>query len=89
MLLSNKQINNRIKLFLMAFAQVFMVVANTYFIANNGVGGIIIAGFFINYIWTHNVRKVAFGNEWDRLIYTSGAVLGSISGYFTAKVVNF
>jgi len=89
MSLSNRQNLERIKLFAMAFAQVFMVVANTCFIANNKIGGIIVAGFFINYIWTHNVRKVAFGCEWDRLIYTAGAVLGSIAGYFTAKVINF
>ena len=70
MSLSNQQVKlERLKLFLMAFAQVFMVVANTCFIANKKIGGLIIAGCFINYIWTHNVKKVAFGNEWDRLIY--------------------
>ena len=72
----------------MGFIQVFLVVANMYFIANKVILGIIILAFLINYIWSHNVRKIAFGKELDRIIYSIGATSGAISGYYSAvKVV--
>ena len=70
------------------FIQCLLVVANTYFIANNGIVGIWVAGFFISYVWSHNVRKVAFGNEWDRITYATGAMLGSVSGFYLAKLIS-
>jgi hypothetical protein len=73
-----------INLFITGFLQVFFVVANTYFIAHNNIPGIIFASFLISYTWSHNVKKVAFGTEIDRLIYSLGAMCGAISGYLLA-----
>jgi len=78
---------NRIKLFITGFLQVFFVVANTYFIAHNNILGIVIASFLISYTWSHNVKKIAFGTELDRLIYSLGAMFGAISGYLIAKKI--
>lgn len=52
-------------LFITGFMQVFLVVLNTYFIGKEFIIGIIICGFLISYIWSHNVKKVAFGSEFE------------------------
>ena len=78
---------NRRKLFFIlnetittGFLQVFFVAINTYFIANRMILGTLFAGFAISLIWSFNVKKVAFGSNADRLIYASGAAIGSLCG---------
>ena len=75
------------KLFLTAFLQVFLVSANTLFIANVFYPGIIIAGFGISWFWSGNVRKVAIGSNKERLIYSVGAMLGGVAGVLTANLL--
>lgn len=75
------------KLFTSGFIQVFLVVLNTYFISKDFIIGIILCSFGISYFWSHNVKKVAFGKESDRLIYASGAMAGGLAGYFLAKLL--
>lgn len=76
-----------LKLFLTGFMQVFLVVLNTYFIANGYFIGLVVCGFLISYIWSHNVKKVAFGTEKERIIYAFGAMSGSIAGYILGKII--
>ena len=73
------------KLFLTGFIQVFLVVLNTYFISKDFIAGIVVCSFGISYFWSHNVKKVAFGNEKLRIIYSAGAMTGGIVGYFLGK----
>jgi len=80
-----KQMLHKLSLIFTGFLQVFFVAGNTWFIAHNEIVGIIIAGFIISYIWSHNVKKIAFGTEMDRIMYAIGAMAGSYSGYWTAK----
>lgn len=75
------------KLFITAFIQVFLVSANTYFIANLFWPGIAVAGFGISYLWTANVRKIAVGNMMARLTYASGAMFGGITGVLTSTLI--
>jgi hypothetical protein len=75
------------KLFITAFIQVFLVSANTYFIANSFWIGIAFAGFGISWFWTSNVKRVAFGTKTERLIYSTGAMLGGLSGVFISKMI--
>jgi len=70
----------KVKHFLLAYTQVLFVSLNTIFLAQNNPSMVFICAFLISYIWTHNVKKIAFGNEWDKLIYGFGAALGSLSG---------
>lgn len=85
-----KTIRDKVPLFLMGFLQVFLVVANTYFIAYKAIIGVALLAFSINYLWTHNVTRIAFGQESDRWIYSIGATLGSVSGFYSAaKLVDF
>ena len=46
------------KLFSTAFLQVFLVAANTLFIANLFYPGIVFAAFGISWFWSGNVKKV-------------------------------
>lgn len=67
-------------LFITGFLQVFFVAINTYFIANKMLFGTAMAGFTISFIWSFNVKKVAFGTAKDRIIYALGAGFGSLIG---------
>jgi hypothetical protein len=70
------------KLFFTAFAQVALVAMNVNFIANGYIIPMLLTGFGISFIWTLNVRKVAFGTLQDRLIYSFGAMVGTGVGYY-------
>ena len=78
---------DRIKLFTTGFTQVFLVVLNTYFITREFLFGILAWGFLISFVWSHNVKKVAFGSEWDRIIYSLGAMTGSILAFYFGKLI--
>lgn len=75
------------RIFLTGFMQVFLVVINTYFISKGFLIGIIICGFLISYIWSHNVKKIAIGSEKERIIYSVGAMSGSVIAYYFGKLL--
>jgi len=70
------------KTLLTGFLQVFFVAVNTYFIAHSKPLGVLFASFLISFIWSFNVKRVAFGTMTDRVLYSTGAALGGISGYY-------
>lgn len=74
------------KLFLTAFMQVFLVSANTYFIAKLFYPGIVVAGFMISYLWTGNVKKISISGYKERFIYASGACFGGLSGVLLSMI---
>lgn len=78
---------DKIKLFLTAFFQVTFVAISQVAISKDVLWLLIIAGFMISYIWTMNVKRVAFGNHRDRLIYATGAMFGTITGYFLSNYI--
>ena len=84
---ANVNRNTMKKLFLTAFVQVYLVSANTYFIANLFWPGIAIAGFGISYLWTANVRKIAVGTTTARLVYATGAMLGGLLGVLMSNII--
>jgi len=65
--------------------QVFFVSGQTCFIVKSNIIGLIFFGYMISYIWTHNVKKVAFGSEGDRQLYAFGACVGGVAGWMFAK----
>ena len=79
---------DKLKIFISGFIQVFLVVLNTYFISKDNIVGIIICSFGISYFWSHNVKKAAFGTEWDRIVYALGAMTGGVIGYLVGKILN-
>lgn len=76
---------SKIKLFTTGFIQVIFVAANTVFISKYQLVGNLLTAFAISFVWTYNVKKVAFGETSDRWAYAIGASLGSVAGTVTAN----
>ena len=74
-------------IFSTGFAQVLLVSANTYFISRTTWMGIAVCGFGISYLWTINVRRVTIGNRSEQLVYSTGAMLGGLTGVMMAKMI--
>jgi hypothetical protein len=79
--------SDRVKLFATGFTQVILVAINTYQIANRHFVGAFIVGFLISFVWSFNVKKIAFGTMSDRIFYSLGAAFGSASGLYVALVI--
>lgn len=84
--MTNK-ILERWELFFTALTQVSFVAMQPLFIINHKIFLMLTTGFLISLIWTFNVKKVAFGNIWDRLIYAAGATIGTGFGYLISNWV--
>jgi len=78
---------NKIGLFFTGFIQVFFVVINTWMVSRNIFLGVLLASFTISFVWTLNVKKVAFGGWADRITYSVGAAAGSVSGLASSAFV--
>ncbi len=81
-------VRKKINLFTTAFLQVFFVSGNTYFISQQLWAGIAVFGFSISYLWTLNVKKIAVAGMIDRVIYSSGAMIGGMVGVFVSSLIN-
>lgn len=77
----------KLSLAITGFTQVYFVANSTYFIANKIYIGAFIVGFLISIIWSYNIKKVAFGTNADRVIYSFGAALGSVAGLLTSSFI--
>ena len=86
MQLTEKQ-SARLKLALTGFVQVVFVAMNTVFIARYALAANFLTAFAISFVWTHNVKKVAFGDEGDRWAYSGGAAVGSVVGTIIASAL--
>ena len=69
-----------IQLFLTSYTQVFLVCINQLCLIHKHYILFAITSFLISYMWVGNVRKVAINCESKRIIYSSGAMLGGITG---------
>ena len=78
---------SRTKLAATGFLQVIFVAMNTVFIAHYALVANVLTAFMISLIWTHNVKKVAFGDEGDRWAYATGAAFGSLAGTIVASAL--
>jgi hypothetical protein len=74
-------------LFLRGWLQVFLVSAQTYFIAREFWPGVAVGGFAISFVWTMNVKSAAFGGWPERFVYSSGAMAGALSGLWLGSMV--
>ena len=45
------------------------------------------SGFMISFIWTLNVKKVAFGGWRHRFIYATGAMIGTGMGFYLSNFI--
>jgi hypothetical protein len=81
-----KDIRNKIELFFTGLLQICLVSANTYLISRSVYLAIFFIGFLVALIWSHNVKKIAFGSFWDRFSYSLGAAIGSVLGLYLIKL---
>ena len=77
----------KISLFVTGFIQVYFVAINTYFISKEIYVGVFVAAFMISFVWSFNVKKVAFGTTYDRVIYSLGATFGSVFGLYSSSFI--
>ncbi len=83
---STRQIH--IAIFFTAMLQVTLVAMNTIFISHGLIIPMLVTGFGISLVWTLNVKKIAFGTWTDRIVYASGAMVGTGIGYFIATLID-
>jgi len=74
------------KIFFTSFFQIGLVAINTLLIAKGYVLGIFLASFTISMLWSYNVSKIALSDFKNKMIYSSGAGFGAITGYY---LINF
>lgn len=78
---------SKARLALTGFVQVIFVAANTVFISRYELFGNLLTAFAISFVWTYNVKRVAFGDKGDRWAYAIGAALGSVTGTIIASAI--
>lgn len=74
-------------LFITAVLQVTFVAMNVVFISQHYIIPMLVTGFLISFIWTFNVKKVAFGGWGDRLVYAFGAMAGTGLGFAFSHMI--
>jgi len=80
-------LKNKLELFFTGLIQICLVSANTYLISKGIYAAIFSISFLVAFIWSHNVKKIAFGTTADRLAYSFGASIGSILGLYLIKLL--
>ncbi len=75
------------QIFVRGFIYVFLQAVVTWLIANKYPIGIFIAAYVLNYLWVGNVKKASVGNQQQRHIYSAGAAIGGITGYFLMEAI--
>lgn len=74
-------------IFTTGFIQVFFVSIQTYLIGKELYPAVFMVGFAISFVWSFNVKKVAFGTMKDRVIYSLGAACGALVGLLLSVYV--
>jgi hypothetical protein len=59
---------------------VFLVTAQTWFIASKNILAVAAFGFAISFVWTLNVRRVSAHGWRESVAYALGASVGAVSG---------
>jgi len=80
-------ISNRMSVFITSFLQVTFISMNVVFISKGAVIPMLCTGFSISMLWTFNVKKMAFSNLTDRVVYATGAMIGTLVGYFITTLI--
>jgi hypothetical protein len=74
-------------LFFTGFIQVYFISVNTYFLSKEMYWGVLIAAFMISWVWSLNIKKLAFGSAFDRVVYALGATAGSLAGLWSSSLI--
>jgi hypothetical protein len=63
------------------------VAMSTVFLSHSFYIGVAIASFLISFTWSFNVSKIAFCGIKDKIVYSTGASIGSLLGLLTTKLI--
>lgn len=74
-------------LFLTGFVQVFLVAVNTWLISRSAYVGVFVVSTLISFVWSWNVKKIAFWRMRERLAYALGAGVGATCGLALAELI--
>jgi len=66
--------------------QLVLIAVNMWQIAHDKYLGVFLAGVLISFVWTINVKRIAFGSWPERVSYALGAGVGSLCGLLGAKL---
>ena len=80
-------VKDRCSLAFTGFLQVIFVSMNTIFITSGAWIALIITSFCISFLWSGNVRRIAFGDMLDRIVYATGAAVGCGVGVVLARAL--
>lgn len=69
------------------FLQVIFVAMNTVYIMRTAWVALVLTSFCISFLWSGNVKRVAFGDMVDRIVYALGAAAGCGIGVLVARAV--
>lgn len=75
------------KLFFSGYLQVLLVAVNTVLLARANYVGVTAISFLISFVWSYNVKRTALGTLGDRLLYSTGAALGGLSGLLLGELI--
>lgn len=78
---------SKLSLLLTGLLQVTFVSMNVVFISKAMIIPMLITGYLISFVWTLNVKKIAFGGWADRFIYATGAMFGTGIGYLLSNLL--
>lgn len=85
--LSSIKFVNRVKLFSSGLLQICLVTSNVYLISLGMMWAIFLMSCLIAFTWTWNIKKIAFGDFFDRISYSFGAGTGAILGLYLVKLL--
>ena len=68
--------------FFQSFFQIGLVSISTVLITKHLYSGIFVVAFLISLLWTFNVSRIAVSTINQKIIYSLGAGVGSVAGYY-------
>lgn len=74
--------NNSIKLFLGALLQVSLVAMNVSCISKRYWIGMLISSWMLSFLWCYNVGRISISNTHNKVIYATGAMIGTVLGVY-------
>ena len=74
-------------LFSTGFIQIGLVAMNVRQIATHHYFGAFLCSTAIGIIWSINVKRVAFGDWWDRMAYAVGCGTGCVVGLYITTII--
>ena len=87
MIIRNLNFRGLSALFVTGYVQVVLITVNTWQITNGKYLSALPVAFAISFLWTLNVRQIAFGKIWERVIYSGGAMAGCMSGMLLSRLL--